>query len=175
MPGRVVVLCLSLLAGLLPMPSLAQGWTRFTPAEGMFSVEMPAPPKRQENPIPPGPAAPGRTVLYTATADREVYLAGWGEYAPTFKFDIQAELDANRDNFVKGMKTAAGPTTRISFKGAPGIEFTTQDPGKWFARVRVYIIDNKPYQLIALVPADRASSPNIAKFLGSFQVVPARR
>ena len=163
---RFLTLALALVALLLPAAGWAQApWVTVDPAGGGFSVQMPVTPTRNAS---KAPEDMGDVELYVATADREVYLAGWVDYVPSFTFDTQAELAANRDNFLKGMEGATLTGSKARNLGEhPGIEFTGEGPG-YFIRSRVYIVGRRPYQLIAVVPAAKAASPNIARFLDSF-------
>ena len=45
---------------------------------------------------------PYTTHLFVVKDTTSVYLIGWVDYDPAFNFNRQAELEANRDNFVKG-------------------------------------------------------------------------
>src|SRR5262245_5856605 len=81
----------------------ASGWVRFTSDQGYFSVLMPEIPedKTETTPSSPGPYT---THLFIVKDETSVYLIGWVDYDPKFNFNRQAELEANRDNFVKGIQ-----------------------------------------------------------------------
>ena len=149
----------------VPPPS----WTSFTPAEGVFTVQFPAAPKRSETPVAEGPGSPGKVFLFTSASAEGVFIAGWADYAPGFKFDDQAELAANRDNFVKGTEGKLLASRAVGFNGAPGIEFDIEKPGQWMGRARVYIIGGKPWQLIAITPGASLDAGKASKFFASFK------
>lgn len=157
-----------------PAPAAPAAWTSFTPPEGMFSADFPTAPQRSETPVAEGPGSPGKVFLYTSASPTGVFLGGWAEYAPGFKFDDQAELTANRDNFVKGTEGKLLASRAISLGGAPGLEFDVEKPGMWMGRARVYIIGGKPYQLIAINGGATLDAAKASKFFASFKTLPAR-
>jgi hypothetical protein len=145
-------------------------WIKFESTPGRFSVLMPAQPTEQKE-AKESPYGPYTTTLFISNGKGETYLAGWVDYDPKFNFDGQKELDANRDNFVKAIKGTLGSTTRITFKDNPGIEFDGTAPNYSF-KSRVYIVGRRPYMLVAAFLAGNEASPNINRFLSSFELAP---
>jgi hypothetical protein len=60
---------------------------------------------------------PYTTHLFVVRDDANVFLIGWVDYDPSFKFNRQAELEANRDNFVKGVNATLTSTHTMSIDG----------------------------------------------------------
>lgn len=145
-------------------------WTKFTSDAGRFSVLMPGKPEENKE-TKPSPNGPYTVNLYIAKSTAGIYMAGWVDYDPKFNFGVQAELEANRDNFIKGVSGKLLDTKPIKFGANPGIEFTAETD-LVFVRSRVYIIGKRPYQLLAIVRKDDRSSPSIDKFLSSFALTP---
>ncbi len=57
-----------------------------------------------------------------------MFLIGWVDYDPSFNFNRQAELEANRDNFVKGLKaTLAEHVAQLTIDGYPGTRVYGRD------------------------------------------------
>ena len=170
----LVLLATALAPAPLAAPAAAQqqqaNWTSFRSDEGGFSILFPAAPSRDEKPLPPGPGSPGRTVIFMAKASVGIWLAGLAEYDPNFKFGVQAELDANRDNFLKGVGGTLLSSKPMTLGTAPGLEFTAEKPGQWFAKGRIFIVGRRPYQVLAMVGPQNAQSPEIDLFLGSLRV-----
>ena len=135
---------------------------------------MPSPPK-EDTKTTQSPHGPYTTHLFASvTPTRELYMVGWVDYDPKYNFGVQAELEANRDNFVKELKATLLGTTPIKLGAHPGIEFKAEVPGQADIISRVYIVGRRPYQLIALTPAGRGPSANVERFLSSFKVGPAK-
>ena len=164
------VLPLVLLAALSASAQTPAGWVKFSPAGSPFTVLMPAEPK-EEKKTSDSPQGPYTTVLYSSKSpENEIYLIGWVDYDPQFKFGVQAELEANRDNFVKSVKATLLSTTPVKLGTHPGIEFKAEIPGRFDIVSRVYIVGRRPYQLITVTPAGRDFSANRARFFSSFHL-----
>jgi hypothetical protein len=166
----LAALSLVLFAALTAPSQTPADWVKFSPAGSPFNVLMPAQPK-EEKKISDSPNGPYTTYLYSVVSpEREIYLVGWVDYDPKFKFGVQAELEANRDNFVKSVKATLLSTTPVKLGTHPGIEFKAELPGRADIVSRVYIVGRRPYQLIAVTPAGRDASANLGRFFSSFQL-----
>ena len=164
------VLSLVLLAALTASAQTPAEWVKFSPAGSPFSILMPGQPK-EEKKTAESPKGPYTTYLYSSVSpEREIYLVGWVDYDPKFKFGVQAELEANRDNFLKAVKATLLSTTPVKLGAHPGIEFKAEVAGKADIVSRVYIVGRRPYQLITVTPAGRDASANRARFFSSFQL-----
>ncbi len=161
---------LLLSAALTAGAQVPAGWVKFSPPGSQFSVLLPAQPK-EDTQTSQSPQGPYTTHLFTSIGpEREIYLVGWVDYSPSFNFGIQAELEANRDNFVKSMNAKLISTTPIKLGAHPGIEFKAEVTGRADILSRVYIVGRRPYQLITGAPAGRDASANRARFFSSFQL-----
>jgi hypothetical protein len=148
-------------------------WEKFTSPEGRFSILMPGKPAPEKQ-TSQSPIGPYTTYLFTGRGNGQIFLVGWVDYDPKFTFDPQKELEANRDNFIKGVKgRLTGATTPIKLGTYNGIEFTAESEQANF-RSRVYIVGKRPYQLIAVTMKGAAESPETARFFSSFALTPAR-
>ena len=164
------VLSLVLLAALAASAQTPADWVKFSPAGSPFTILVPSEPKEDKK-TTESPNGPYTTYLYVSiTPEREIYFVGWVDYDPKFQFGVQAELEANRDNFVKNVKATLLSTTPIKLGAHPGIEFKAEIPGKADIVSRVYIVGRRPYQLITVTPAGRDASANRERFFSSFQL-----
>lgn len=143
------------------------GWTRFTSEPGRFSVLVPSQPTEKVE-TKQSPHGPYSTHLFTVNSENMLFIVAWVDYDPSFNFGVQAELHANRDNFVKnsGIKLT-GTTKQISLDGNPGIEFTAES-GNARIKSRVYIVGRRPYMLIAMSRTGDLSDGD--RFLTSLEV-----
>ncbi len=144
-----------------------KGWTKFNSAEGRMSVIVPNTPKTSEEPLPDGPGAPGRMVMYQSVLDRQLFLSGFVDYSPDFLLDIDGELKANRDNFVSGIQGSLITSNFIMAGKTRGLEFTAESPAGQYAKGRFYVVGQRVYMALAAVPADEKTSPNIDAFVQS--------
>ena len=96
-------------------------------------------------------------------------MVGWVDYDPSFKFNLQTELEANRDNFVKGIKGTLVESRSVKIDGYQALEFTAETPTRVF-RSRVYMVGRRPYQIIIGSQKGADDSEQVNKFLDSFKV-----
>ena len=144
------------------------GWVQFNSEDGRFSVMMPQTPtdKTETEQSQHGPYT---THLFIVRDTTSVYLIGWVDYDPSFNFNRQAELEANRDNFVKGISATLLTTKPTVIDGYSAIEFTAETTDRIF-KSRVYMVGRRPYQIVIGSPKDMDDSALAKKFFGSFKV-----
>ena len=145
------------------------GWVKFASDEGRFSVLVPENPteKSETTPSAHGPYTTHLFIVRGAT----VYLIGWVDYDPSFNFNRQAELEANRDNFVKGLSATLLSTRATVINGYSAIEFTAETPDKIF-KSRVFLVGRRPYQIVIGSPKGADDTVNVNRFFNSFKVTP---
>lgn len=169
MPTRLLAVWMLLaVAFLAAVPASAQGWTEYRSEAGRFRVVLPGAPQEKSDPVTEGPAAPGTNHIVSAIANRQVFLVAYSDYRPDFTFDSTAELNANRDNFVKGIEANLLTTGPATTSGITGIEITAEKPGQFFVRGRIFNRGKRPYMIAVMVPFDQRTAPEIARFLDSF-------
>lgn len=144
------------------------GWVRFTSALGRFSVLMPEIPEDKTE-TTPSEHGPYTTHLFIAKEKENVYLIGWVDYDPSFNFNKQSELAANRDNFVKGIKATLISTRPLQIDGYQALEFVAETTERIF-KSRVYMVGRRPYQIVIGYPKDQEDSLTVNRFFNSFKV-----
>jgi hypothetical protein len=145
-------------------------WSAFAPEGGRFSILMPSTPEAKMEKAQ-SKYGPYTTHIFISQGDGELFAAGWVDYAPDFNFDVEAEIKANRDNFLKDFATQLSEK-RVTLDGNPGIEFTAETNDKQgFITSRIFVIGRRPYQLTALT-MHKDELANTNKFLSSFKVLP---
>jgi hypothetical protein len=145
-------------------------WAKFTSEEGRFSVFIPGTPKDQVQ-TTPSEFGPYTTRLYTLRHPRHVFLIGYVDYDPSFKFDRQAELAANRDQFVKNLRATLVNSRNVTIDGYSALEFTAETPERIF-KSRVYIVGRRPYLIVIGSPKGVDDSPALNRFFNSFKITP---
>jgi len=149
-------------------PMDASGWVKFISDEGHFSVLVPDSPTEKTE-TTDSQHGPYTTHLFVAKAGTSVYLIGYVDYDPSFNFNRQAELEANRDNFVKGINATLVTTRGTVINGYSAIEFTA-DAGDRVFKSRVFLVGRRPYQLVIGSPKGTDDTANVTKFFNSFKV-----
>lgn len=150
---------------LLFSSALAQtynGWIRFSPKGAGFVVMLPGEPK-EDTDVKPN----FTTHMYTVTVGKAIFLVGYGQYAPGVHLDPQKELEANRDNFNKGLKATLLTSRSFELDGRVGLEFTSETSGVDL-KSRVFLVDNKVFQLATLVFKGNDETRSVDRFLDSF-------
>lgn len=147
----------------------AQEWTKFAPDAGRFEVMLPGTPqastetKDSEN-------GPFTTTLFILRTSEVTFLIGYVDYDPKFNFNVRSEINANRDNFMKGFKEGKLLAEKeITFEANPGLEFIADLTSTSFVTSRIFVVGRRPYQLVAIT-AKGADQAGVVKFLDSFKL-----
>jgi hypothetical protein len=148
----------------------ASGWVKFTSEAGRFSVLMPEIPKDKTE-TKDTEHGPYTTHLFIVRDTTSVYLIGWVDYDPEFNFNLKSEMEANRDNFVKGISAKLLTTRELKIDGYPALEFSAETADRIF-KSRVYMVGRRPYQIVIGSPKDLDDSANLNRFFNSFKVRP---
>jgi len=153
-----------------PVPTPApdpQGWVTFNSEPGQFSVLMPEIPTDKEETVN-SEHGPYTTHMFTVRSTKSVFFIAWVDYDPAFKFDPTLELEANRDNFVKGIQGTLLSSQNIRFDGYQTLEFAVETPSHVF-RSRVYMVGRRPYLLVAGTPKTADDYFNVKRFFDSLK------
>ena len=146
------------------------GWVRYNSVSGRFSVLLPETPEEKTD-TTPSDHGPYTTHLFVVRDTKNVYLIGWVDYDPSFNFNRQAELEANRDNFVKGITATLTTTRALVLDGYSALEFTAETADRTF-KSRVYMVGRRPYQIVIGSPKDDPDPVATNRFFSSFKVSP---
>ena len=145
-------------------------WAKFTSRDGRFSVIIPGIPKDQVQTTPSN-IGPYTTHLFTLRNPRHVFLIGYVDYDPTFNFHPQAELEANRDQFVKNLEATLVNSRNVRVDGYPALEFTAVKEERIF-KARVYIVGRRPYLIVLGTSKGVDDAPALNRFFNSFKITP---
>ena len=167
---KLIFLLLTLLAcASIGSAQMGDNWVRLAPPDGGFAIMVPG--QAEEKTEKKGEIFTSKiymVIVKEGGTGRAIYLAGFGEYAPSIKLDPLTELNANRDNFMKelsGMKLVE--SQNITLDGRLGIEFTGES-NQATVTCRFYIKGNRVFQLAALVFKGIDEKKNVGKFFDSF-------
>ena len=149
-------------------PMDASGWVKFTSDDGHFSVLMPELPQDKSETVDSS-HGPYTTHLFIVKDTTSVYLIGWVDYDPSFNFNRQAEIEANRDNFVKGINATLLSNHPTVIDGYSGLEFTAETADRVF-KSRVFLVGRRPYQIVIGSPKGMDNTALVNRFFNSFKV-----
>jgi hypothetical protein len=159
---RTILIILGLL---FASAAIAQNnWIKFTPEGGGFEVMLPSPPKEQ---IETKKNFTSHT--FSSLLDRNVFLVSYSDYN-TPVTDPQKHLEANRDDFNKNLYAKPLTSRNITLDGQPGVEFTSEIPAANI-RSRIYLVENRLYQLVNMTFKDSVDEKSGDLFLDSFHFV----
>jgi hypothetical protein len=147
--------------------SQAGEWIKTAPIGGGFSVMMPAKPEEQ---VQPGDDF--TTHLFNVMTDDALYIVAYGDYAPSVRFNVDDELAANRDRFLKGLNANLTGTKQITLDGRKGIEFTGESDQATF-KSRVFIFGTRFHQIAVAVFKGKDDAENSKRFFASFKLTQA--
>jgi hypothetical protein len=149
----------------------ASGWVKFSSTAGRFSVLMPEVPTDKSETVP-SEHGPYTTHLFIVRDTTSVYLIGWVDYDPSFNFNRQAELEANRDNFVKGINATLKTSLPTIIDGYSAIEFVAETADRVFTS-RVYMVGRRPYQIVIGTTKGQDDRVQTSRFFNSFKITPS--
>ena len=145
------------------------GWEKFSSTDGRFSVLMPAAPTDTTETVE-SEHGPYTTHLFVARdSTKRVFLVGWVDYQPTFNFDRQSEMEANRDNFVNGVRGRLVSSRPVILDGYRALEFTAENDEKIY-KSRVYMVGRRPYQIVIGLPKGQDDAAMVNRFFNSFKI-----
>lgn len=149
-------------------------WKDFHSKQGGFSVSMPGTPveKRQAFHTQAGPV---EAHFFTVEADRGslVYMVVYGDYPEALMAanDREMLLDAARDGAVGNIQGTLVSERTVSLGGHPGRELQVlSSDGRLALRMRIYLANNRQYQVVAVTPKETRSTEDRDRFLDSFRL-----
>lgn len=149
-------------------------WERFNSPEGRFNILMP---KKPEVEVKDVDSAIGKLTLYAYSASTVTgyYLVSYGDYPVEPKDVAQREkvLDGVRSGVLNGLEAKMDSEKKITLGEHPGREFTAAKNVQGSDVVfnwRIFLVGRRLYQLAVVTQKGDAASPDIAKFLTSFDL-----
>ena len=172
MTRRSIALLLGMMLALAGCES--SQWKDFHSKEGGFSVSMPGTPveKRQAYHTQAGPV---EAHFFTVEADRGslVYMVVYGDYPEALMVADDGEmlLDAARDGAVGNIQGTLLGERSVSMGGHPGRELQVlSSDGRLALQMRIYLVKNRQYQVVAVMPKEARSTADRDRFLDSFRL-----
>jgi hypothetical protein len=176
---RLTLTSLLALLGCLAAAACTQSeWREMEISEGGFSVLMRGDPHylRQDLETPAGKMA---AHLYSSDRPESYFAVGYSDYPLALIVGAQPDqlFNSVRDTWVrriKGRLVASDNTIKLAGK-YPGMEFSAEgsDPkGDTFVQSRLFLVDQRLYQLVAMGRKGEVPQGTVNRFLNSFRLVP---
>ena len=143
-----------------------QDWITFNSPDTKFSVMLPAQPSFQTDSSSTYPQY--TTEMFFSKTSTDIFLVGYVDYESRYVFDFQKELEANRDNFIKGINGTLVESKNVDFMGYKGIEFSARTSSHFWTS-KVFMVGRRPYQLVVGSNTGKPSESE-SKFYNSFSL-----
>jgi hypothetical protein len=155
---------------LAPALASAQDWKEFSSQECRCSAQYPGnpQPKTQAMQTKVGTLEAKMFMLEMPTA---FYAMAYVDYPKDAlgKKPPDELLDGARDGAVGNVKGKLGSETKISMNGYPGRELRIEAPGDLALQARIYMVKERLYQILVVMPKSKESEAEAKKFLDSFK------
>jgi len=170
----LIALCLALLSAC----GGSSEWQELTISEGGFSVLMRGQARYARQPVDtPG----GKTSAHLYSSDRPdaFFAVGYSDYPLAFVLASRPEdlLNGVRDTWIRRIEGKLLVSSPVKLQGQySGIEFMGEGAVKGesaFLHARVFLVDQRLYQVISMARKNQISQGVINRYLNSFRIVPA--
>ncbi len=162
------------LAGCQPKPEVT--WTRHSSRSEKFTVLMPSKPVSRRYPADPVAKTSERIALISNHGDAS-YRVDFTDFGkPRTGEWATRSLDSARDYLLTGKGWTLREERRITLDGFPGRRltfdvFNPEDRIPFIASTRLFMVRGDFYQITVVVPKAQSDSPDVDRFLGSFQLI----
>ena len=176
MRQRATLICVFLLAGLLGACTRSE-WRELPVSDGAFNVLMRGDPHYQRQQMTT-PAGKMTAHLYSSDRPDSYFAVGYADYPLALVVGTAPEqlFSGVRQTWVQridGKLTASDGTLKLDGKYA-GTEFQAAGKIKGvdaFVHARLYLVDQRLYQVISMGRKDEVSQGLVNRFLNSFRLI----
>ena len=150
-------------------------WRQLTSEEGRFSVLIPGNPVEEMQTIDSSAGPVSQYLFSVQKAGNELYVCAYNDFPDYIVDDYQVAFDAGRDGILRGTEGQIVDEQDLDIDGHPGRALTitrTIEGVEARQQVHFYLVENRLYQLLVIMPADRFASADAAKFFDSFTLLP---
>ena len=150
-------------------------WETFTSKDGKYSVSLPGKPTESEKKVDSSTGELTIHMALLAPNNDLAYLVTYNDYpeAALSGTDKDGMLDNVRDLNLKsfGGKVASEKKINIGKDKFPGREILLEKPSETAVyRARIFLVNNRLYQIVIVAPKDIATNMGTDKYLESFKL-----
>jgi hypothetical protein len=153
-------------------------WRPLKVSEGGFQIVMRGEPHYAKQQIET-PAGPMSAHLYSSDRPLSYYAVGYSDYPLALVIGENPEklFSGVRDTWVRRLSgRLVAPDAKLTVAGRyPGLEFSAEGKAKGadaFVQARLYLVDQRLYQVIAMGRKNEVSQGEVNRFLNSFELIP---
>jgi hypothetical protein len=175
---RLVTFVVALFAAGLLLSCGRSEWRPMEVSEGGFRILMRGQPNVTKQDLDT-PAGRMTAHLYSSDRPASYYAVGYSDYplALVVGQDAGKVFEGVRDTWVRRIAgRRVMPDGKLTLAGKyPGLEFTAEGDSKGteaFVQARIFLVDQRLYQVIAMGRKNAVAQGEINRFLNSFELVP---
>jgi hypothetical protein len=148
----------------------------YTSVEGKFTIMAPGTMVKSQQQVQTEAGAVTLYMFLYEKSDSEAYIASYADYDSqlTELVDPNDVLDGSRDGAVGNMGGTLTSETRITANGFPGRDLVisaTVEGRTVSARMRIFLVKNRLYQIMGLEEGANGVSAAIVAYLDSFKLI----
>jgi hypothetical protein len=147
----------------------------FSSEAGKFSISTPAVMEETQQSVQT-PVGPINIHTFTAESDNAAYVVAYSDYPPEIvaQTDPTMLLDSSRDGALNNLGGTLVSEEVIDLEGNPGrslvIDTATETGDKATINSRIYLVENRLYQVLVVTPEGKEGKVDSASFLESFDL-----
>lgn len=168
--GPICCLALPLLLG-AGQDDLPANWKTQISKDGAFSVAMPSSAKAEKRVVKTATGQLDVHMLVAEGRDEALYAVSYSDFpeAEVKRNTVAKRLDNARDGAVSSARGKLRSEKSITLDNHPGREIVVEKDGAVVAKMRIYVINNRLYQVMALCNG-AGSSKDAGIFMDSFRL-----
>jgi hypothetical protein len=151
---------------------LPHSWQTYTPADGSFSIQLPAKPSIESTNVPiEGGGTTKANVISAAPNDHTVYMITYVEEPSVGQRSPDQTLDAARDGGLGKIQGTALSQKKITVQGYPGLDIQARARGNSLADFRIVVAGNRMFMIMAVATVEADREPKtIQRMFDSFKI-----
>lgn len=145
-------------------------WIEYRSEEGGFTILLPGKPQEQTQSTD---TAAGTVPLTMALAEMENYAAGvsFNEIPMEAAVDPEKILAGGRKGAAQNLKGTVVSDKPIRLGAYPGSEFVVETPNNLIYTARIYVVNDRLYQILFLASKDQIDQFDVQGFFDSFTLL----
>jgi hypothetical protein len=162
-------LALPLLLGAV-QDDLPANWKVAVSKDGGFTVAMPGVPTEKKQHVKTATGQLNVTLLLAEGRNDSVFVVSYSDFpeAELKKGTLEKRLDHARDGAVSSARGKLRSEKTIELDGHPGREIAIENNGECIAKMRIYLVKNRLYQVMVLGNGMIFMTKDVGIFLDSF-------
>lgn len=149
-------------------------WAEFRSGAGRFAVQVPG--GSLEEQTQTVDTQVGTLTMYTLSRSEKTiqYGVNYADYPAEVvaQSDPGKMLQGAQDGALNSSNSRLVSDRVMTLGGHPGRQYKAESQdGKYALTARIYLVDNRLYQVVVITPPDQSQPENVARFLDSFRLV----